>query len=93
MRKRLNNFDAIVASNNRLGLVYSKLRDYEKVLFHFKDALEVKEKSSNNKDDIELAKCLNNVGKAYYNLKIGKSAALFKSKATEMRERLAVNTN
>ena len=93
LRKRLNNFDAIVASNNRLGLVYSKLRDYEKALFHFKDALEVKEKSSNKKDDIELAKCLNNVGKAYYNLKIGKFAALFKSKATEMRERLAVNTN
>jgi tetratricopeptide (TPR) repeat protein len=45
-----NNVDAIIASNNRLGLVYSKLRDYEKALFYFKDALEVKEKTSNNKN-------------------------------------------
>jgi hypothetical protein len=77
MRKRLNNVDAIIASNNRLGLVYTQFGAYENVLFHCKDALE-----SKGKIKIELAKCLNNVSKAYYNLEIGNSATLFKSKAT-----------
>ena len=93
MRKSLNNVDAIIASNNRLGVVYSKLGDHKKALFHFKDALEVKEKTSNNKDNIELEKCLDYVSKAYYNLKIGKFATLFKLKAAEMRERLVLNSN
>ena len=47
MRKRLNNIDAIITSNNRLGLVYSKFGDYEKSLFHYKDALELEEKICN----------------------------------------------
>jgi len=91
IRKRLNNVDAIIASHHRLGVVYSKFGDHEMSLFHFKDALEAKEKTNNNKDNIELAKCLENVSKAYYSLRIGKFGSIFKLKAAEMRKRLALS--
>jgi tetratricopeptide (TPR) repeat protein len=45
MRKWLNNVNAIIASNNRLGLVYTQFGDYEKALFDYKDVLEIKEKT------------------------------------------------